>query len=347
MKARTKASGAFGAWHTVNIRGTDPATNFFAFDCGSPGILVGQETIGYIRDQRFELPPAGTAAAYTRGNYQIKNFVPYSATVEMALVERGTQGTFAFGRLNGGEWRLLFVENYSIMTGRLASQIQNSLAVQEYNRLATFDTRFAPAPLLQHSFASAVSPSDGAGQTESGGSGVAAETDGSLSISGGRLALSADGVGLCVFDVGTDDWVMHVNLRVYNGSPVSVILRYVDANNYLHAQIDSSADRMRLIEVVSGSAATLVDIALNPGATDTWNVADAEELYVTARSRGGTNLIVTVARGVLHDSYIESTTTRFGSSTKCGVRINKGVGVNSSQARNLSVWSQTQELPEF
>jgi len=347
MKAVTKASGAFGAWQTVNIRGTDAGTNFFAFDCGCPGVLVGQETIGYIRDQRFNLAPAGTSTAYTRGNYQIKNYVTYSSVVEIALVERAGQGTFAFGRLNSGEWRMLFVENYSTMTGRLASQLQNSVAIQEYNRLATFNTRFAPSPLLQHSFAAAISPSDGAGQTESGGSGIVAETSGSLTINSGRLTLSADGIGLCVFDVGTDDWVMHVNMRVYNGSPVSVILRYVDANNYLHAQIDSSADRMRLIEVVSGVSTTLNDIALNPGATDTWNVGDAEELYFTARSRDGSNLIVTVARGVLHDSYIESSTTRFGASTKCGVRINKGTGVNSSQARNLAVWSQTQELPTF
>jgi hypothetical protein len=150
-----------------------------------------------------------------------------------------------------------------------------------------------------------------------------------------------------VYDVGTTDWIGHVIQQVFDGSACGVVLRWVDSSNYIYCEINSSTDRILLIEVVAGVSTTLQNKPLNPGTLDTYDMPDGEINYVTFRSINGNKIIVNIAPGTPHDARIEFDTTRFANSEKCGVYISKGTGVSSATAEDLVIFTGTQTLPDF
>jgi len=346
VRATTKASGTFDGWDIFGLCGSNPSVNNWLLGNFDMGFMIHNVT-GDLRDRRGPWLKNSSGLNYDRGSYQHTSYMNgFSQTVEAAVIERRNAGSMGFIRINSGDWRFVYAENISTQSGRLCSAPRPPV-VNNYQRLTTAVTTFEPQVLVQHSFASAVGPSDGTGQDFTGGSGVAATQSGSVTITGSQLAMSADGTGIVVFPTGSSDYCMTVETFVYDGSPCGPVMRYVDANNFLYVTIDSTASQLKLIEKVAGSDTTLSTINLNPGTTDTWNVGE-QRIYWTVREYG-TKLIVNIVAegGSTHDAYIQTTSTRFASSQNCGVRITKGAGVNSATARNLIVYPATQTLPVF
>ena len=312
----------------------DSGTIYWASSGYGPAI-VSKESPGSLRSDDAFLTGRG---------YTWKANLTLSTLYEWCIIERPT-GSFSLMRVNSGSWRFVTFEKHSNLEGKIAFYATGGQAVSSINRLCTANTSFIPTPLVQHSFASVTSPSDGAGQSETGGSGVAATTAGSVTISGSTLQMSADGTGSVVFETGVTEVAVAADFTVYDGSPCGLILRYQDALNYLMVRLNSTANTMAIVEVVAGAETTLVsqDSNVSP---DFFDLADAADVMLQCHIDG--NLIRTwYYQGSLHKTYTEWTTTRFASATQAGVFVSKGSGVNSSKASNLVVFAQTQSIPEM
>ena len=322
------------------------ADGWWAYGVPVSGFLIHEGT-GTIRTSSYNHGVGLSVGVYQLPSYIEGNVAANNSIVELALYERGNAGGGVIGyvRLDSGPWKIVFLENLSATRGALSSRRGDGENIRAYKQMGTYDTDYQPTPLVQQSFATVIGPSDGTGNSETGGGSVTEIQSGSLAITASKLQMSADGAGLVVFDIGvSDNWIGHVTSTVYNGSPSAVILRYADASNYLYCDLNSTTDAMRLVEVVAGAATVLVTKAFGPGPTDNYDLPDGTTVYWTFRIFNAT-IHVTFERGALHDNYVTSTTTRFNTSTKCGVMVNKGAGVNSSTASNLIVFATTQDLP--
>jgi len=311
---------------------------------GSPSINAGfywheLPASGSLRDIRnYNTSPVS--------NFISKAIAPSGTPTECVLLERGVKGTAVIYNIADAGWVLGWVEDTSERRGVLSLLNSNGSSDNIINRILSCETDFSLVPLVQHSFASVVGPSDGAGQVESGGDGVAAESFGSTTITANRLSMSADGSGFAVFDCGESEWHMHVKMQVYDGSPCGVVLRWVDSANYLFVELDSTLDRLRIVEVVSGTPATLATQSFNPGPVDTHNVADGAEIQLNV-SVSEAKIIASLYPGALHDTYVQATSERFATATKCGAYVSKGAAVNSANARDMVVFARNQVLPVF
>jgi len=311
----------------------DSGTIYWATSIGGPTIKAS-ESPGSLRSDDAYLTGRG---------YTWKATLALSTLYEWCLIERPT-GSFSLMRVSGGDWRFISFEKHSNLAGKIAFYATGGQAVSSLNRLCTANTSFIPTPLIQHAFASVTGPSDGAGQSETGGSGVAATTAGSVTISGSTLQMSADGTGSVVFETGVTEVAVAADFTVYDGSPCGLVLRYQDASNYLFVRLNSTANTIALVEVVGGSETTLVSMDSITG--DSFDLANAASVMLQAHIDG--NLIrAFYYQGSLHRTYIEWTSTRFASATKAGVFVSKGAGVNSAKASNLVVFAQVQVVPEM
>lgn len=311
----------------------DSGTIYWASSGYGPAI-VAKESPGSLRSDD---------AFFTGRGYTWKANLTLSTFYEWCIIERPT-GSFSLMRVDSGSWKFISFEKHSNLAGKIAFYATGGQAVSSINRLCTANTSFIPTPLVQHSFASVTGPSDGSGQAETGGSGVAATTAGSVTISGSALQMSADGTGSVVFESGVTEVAVAADFTVYDGSPCGLILRYQDASNYLFVRLNSTANTIALVEVVGGSETTLVSMDSITG--DSFDLANAAAVMLQAHIDG--NLIrCWYYQGSLHKTYTEWTTTRFASATKAGVFVSKGAGVNSAKASNLVVFAQTQSIPEM
>lgn len=311
----------------------DSGTIYWASSIAGPTIKASESPGSLRSDDAF----------LTGRGYTWKANLTLSTLYEWCIIERPT-GSFSLMRVNSGSWKIITFEKHSNLAGKIAFYATGGQAVSSINRLCTANTSFIPTPLVQHSFAMVTGPSDGAGQAETGGSGVAATTAGSVTISGSALQMSADGTGSVVFESGVTEVAVAADFTVYDGSPCGLILRYQDASNYLFVRLNSTANTIALVEVVGGSETTLVSMDSITG--DSFDLANAAAVMLQAHIDG--NLIrCWYYQGSLHKTYTEWTTTRFASATKAGVFVSKGAGVNSSKASNLVVFSQTQSIPDM
>lgn len=301
----------FGLSQSANTNGV-----MWIFSIPITGCYMHEVSPGVLRNTgSYQSLPA-------HGNYSQKNVFTGDEDAELMLVERGAAGVMLFYRINSGSWRLFSLETVSTLPGKIKFHNQGAGAALKVYRLASARTTFSPIPIVQHSFESALSPSDGAGQLETGGSGITAETTGSVAVVSNRLAMSADGEGKVVWQAGTTDWVMSLKAQVYDGSPVGVVVRWIDANNYLYVEVDSTNDRIRLYEVVGGSQTTLVTASFNPGSLDTLDLVDGANIELTVKNNGD-SIIAVWHPGTLHDAFIQTTSTRFNTATKCGSIVKK------------------------
>ena len=313
----------------------DSGPTWWATYIGRPriNIKVGGPTSGSIRSDDGD-------SEFQGFSWQSK--ITENHSYEWAMIER-TSGTFSLLNIDGAGWRIITFEKASTTAGKMMAKNNNS-GVTAIDRMCTANTSFTVTPLVQHSFASVTGPSDGSGQSETGGSGLAATTAGSVTISGSALQMSADSTGSVVFETGETEIAIAADFTIYDGSPCGLILRYQDASNYLIVRINSTDNSIAIVEVVAGSETTLVILDSDTG-QDSYDLANAASTIVQAHIDG--NLIRARYYGPLHDGYVEWTTTRFAAATKAGVFVSKGSGVNSAKASNLVVFAQAQSLPEM
>lgn len=128
--------------------------------------------------------------------------------------------------------------------------------------------RWLPTPVISDGFGSSFGTTDGLGHAEgmtgglgSGGGGLAwAQPVGTWAVAGGVANASAlsGGSALATINSGKTDLMLTANLTVAGGT-AGIILRYVDANNYVEARHTGSNGQ--LVKVVAGVPTTLIDAA--------------------------------------------------------------------------------------
>lgn len=324
----------FQSFIPISLVGESPAANWWAVQEGQPGIVFkgGAAGFGDVRNV------TGTA----HGNYQKKSAVSAGKDYEWAIVER-TTGSMSLMRVDGGDWQIIWFEKTLTLAAKMHSRQIACAGVPTIDRMCTAETSWHPAPLVQHSFASATTPSDGDGQPETEGGGVTGTSVGAVTITGSALQMSADSEGFVHFDAGEASVSIGADLTVYNGSRVGIVFRVVDAANYLAAIVNSSNNTLRLVEVVAGVETTLVsqDSNLTP---DFYDLPDASAIYLTVHVEGNA-IRASYAPGALHLTFVETTATRFAGATGVGCLVSKGAGVSSSKAANLVAFANVQNVP--
>jgi len=324
----------FQSFIPIALVGESPAANWWALVEGYPGILFkgGAAGFGDLRN----------ITATTQGNYQKKAAVSAGKDYEWAIVER-TTGSMSLMRVDAGDWRIIWFEKTLTLAAKMHSRQTACAGVPTIDRMCTAETSWHPAPLVQHSFASATTPSDGLGQPETEGGGITGTSVGAVTITGSALQMSSDTEGFVWFPTGEADISIGADLTVYDGSRVGIVFRVVDSANYLAAVVNSTANTLSIIEVVAGTPTTLVsqDSNLTP---DFYDLPDASAIYLTVHVEGNA-IRASYAPGVLHNSFVETTTTRFAGATGVGCLVSKGTGVNSSKATNLVAFANVQSVP--
>ena len=328
------ATSDFQSFSPIALVGEYPASNFWAVMEGEPGIIYkgGSPGFGDVRN----------LTGATQGNYQKKSAVQQSGTYEWAIVER-TTGSMSLMRVNGGDWKVIWFEKALTLAAKMHVRNTACTGVPTIDRMATANTSWYPAPLVQHSFASATTPSDGLGQPETEGGGIAGTSVGDVTISGSALQMSTDTEGFVYFNAGQTGVSVGADLTVYDGSRVGIVFRVVDSANYMAAIVNSSNNTLRIVEVVAGVETTLVsqDSNLTP---DFYDLPDASSIYLTVHVDGN-NIRASYAPGGLHLTYVETTSSRFSTATNVGCLVSKGAGVNSSKATNLVAFKHVQDVP--
>lgn len=332
-KHTTGANTDLQSFIPISLVGESPAANWWALVEGEPGIVF-KNTPGPADVRNI----AGT----THGNYQKKGAVTNNATYEWAIVER-TTGSMSLMRVDAGDWKIIWFEKSLTLAGKMHSRQDTCAGVPTIDRMCTANTSWHPAPLVQHSFASATTPSDGLGQPETEGGGVTGTSVGAVTITASALQMSSDTEGFVHFDTGQTSVSVGADLTVYDGSRVGVVFRVVDSANYMAAIVNSSNNTLRIVEVVAGVETTLVsqDSNLTP---DFYDLPDASSIYLTVHVDGN-NIRASYAPGGLHLTYVETTSSRFSTATNVGCLVSKGAGVNSSKATNLVAFKHVQDVP--
>ena len=315
--------------------------NWWALNEGEPGILV--KTGGTKGDLR-------NCTLTTQGNYQWQQAMSASHTYEWALIERDGAGSFSLIREDGGDWRMIAFEKHTTLAGKIHWRNSGS-GFPSLDRLSTADTSFSPVPLVQHSFASAVTPSDGAGQLTAEatlGASIVGTSSGDITITASALQMDSDGEGFVFYETGETEVACSADFTVYDGSRCGMVVRAVDASNYIAVVVNSTANTISIIEVVAGSPATLASVDSN-ASPDFYDLADATAIRLRVHIDGDViraSYSDGVGGNLLHLGYAETSTTRFASATKAGVLVSKGAAVNSSKASNFVVFAQVQnDLP--
>jgi len=329
----TTASTDFQSFIPISLVGESPASNWWALQEGQPGIVFKNSSVpGDVRN----------VTGSTHGNYQRKGAVTASHVYRWAIVER-TIGSMSLMREDNGDWKIIWFEKVLTLAAKMHSRQNACGSVVAVDLMCTADTSWYPAPVLQHSFATSTTPSDGLGQPETEGGGIAGTSVGSVTISGSALQMSADTEGFVYFPTGEADISIAADLTVYDGSRVGIVFRVQDSANYLAAVVNSTANTLSIIEVVAGTPTTLVsqDSNLTP---DFYNLPDASAIYLTVHVEGNA-IRASYAPGSLHLTFVETTTTRFAGATGVGCLVSKGAGVNSSKATNLVAFANVQNVP--
>jgi hypothetical protein len=318
---------------------------FFAFSGGDPCVEYKNTTDpGDLRLGRYSQGVGATASGtFNDGNFTLKGGITRGHDYEFVLIERGSVGTIHWYRVDGGDWQLLGLEQISSATAFLKFENEGSIGTESMDRLVTANSGWLPTPLVQHSFASVVGTSDGAGQPESGGSGLVGTTSGDLTISSSKLAMNSDGTGIVLWESGqTDVTCWGRGTPVDGGSVVGLILRAVDTSNYLLARVNSATDVVSISKVVAGVETVLASINTNT-TPDFFDTPTATELQHVFHAFGN-QLRTVFAPGCLHQNYIAVTDSTFNTATKVGVLVAKGTGVASATMKDFVAFRGRQTL---
>lgn len=275
----------------------------------------------------------------SRGCFFRKSFWTESTTFEIALLEREGVGGAMLWK-NGSTWELLHLADFGSKPCRLLVS-QGTAAHGMYDRIATYETGWTLDPLVSDSFAradGAVGASDGDGQVEKGGAGVAPTITGSAAIASNFLTASSGTVTAIWESSETEQWVT-AKCTPVDGAVVGVICRAVDADNYWLAEIDSTNDKIELIEVTAGSRTVRVTSSISGDASP--GTVDSNTEYTVQISSIGTEIRAWIEGTVAtHNPFVTFASSTHQAGTKAGVRIVSGVKV-----RSFGVFKSLQSLP--
>lgn len=275
----------------------------------------------------------------SKGTFFRKLFWVESTTFEIAILEREGVGAVMLWK-NGASWQILHMADFGSKPCRLLVS-QGTAAHGVYDRIATYETGWTLDPIVSDSFVRAdgsVGASDGDGQTEKGGSGVTPTITGSAAIASNYLTASSGTITALWESSQTEQWVT-AKCTPVDGSAVGVICRAVDDANYWLAEIDSSADKIELIEVSSGTRTVRVTSSLSGDPTP--GTIDSGTEYTVQICSIGTEIRAWVEGTIsTHNPFVTYTSSTHQTATKAGVRI-----VSGAMARDFGVFSSLQSLP--
>lgn len=302
------------------------------------GTAPGNWVLRYVR----EGSTSGTFLAEAGDEYGL-NVDQY---VDMWIVERETQGAFLLYSIDGGPVELIYISDWATIDGKLGT-ITNGADDAKYDRMASADSDWLIAPFFAESFeradTSIIPASNGDGQPETAtGAALTPTVTGDVEIASNWLQMASDGSATVIYDGGETDVFLHCHGQVYDGSPLRLMVRYQDANNYYAVEYNSTNDTVYIIQRIAG-VETVVSSGQASGLLTADNGAtlnDAEEIGMLIRARGD-EIRVWYDHNptAVHEmSPIVRGVTNFLTATKFGVLVSKGSGVNSSRAKNLAAW---------
>ncbi len=218
---------------------------------------------------------------------------------------------------------------------------QGTAAHGIYDRVACYETGWALDPAVSDSFVRAdgsVGASDGDGQTEKGGAGVVPSVTGSAAIASNFL-IASSGTVTALWETGLGEAWVTAKCTPVDGSVVGVILRAVDDANYWLAEIDSSADKIELIEVTSGNRTVRVTSSISGDLTP--GTVDSGAEYTVQICSIGTEIRAWIeGTAATHNSFVTFTSSQHQNATKAGVRI-----VSGAKVRDFGAFSSLQPVP--
>ena len=222
------------------------------------------------------------------------------ATAYQFVIVMRTTGSYYF--IKGGaftNWTLMWVSS----TGATASGI---VTLANYNAVGTVDSiripdvLWLPQPAVFDGFSRANGPLGSSETTgpDSQGAPVRAWTAnvGTWAIAGNMATCSvlAGGIGITTVDTATVNVVMQGPIT-RAGNEVGIILRYVDADNYIRAIHDGT--NMKLIKRVATAETDVISVVVALGAGAAAVVADGTtfRLYLNDAQVGATSTIADAA----------------------------------------------------
>ena len=267
-------------------------------------------------------------------------------TYDYFIIERLAGGFII--RRDGGDYRLLYIDGFAGDNVDCCLQFRNGGGSQYMEQMAVAEIGYLPTPLASHSFSetdtSTIPVSDGAGSAETGGSGLTPTVSGDVRVAAQRLEMASDGSGYVVWETGRADVFASGKLTPVDGSPVALVIAYVDVDNMWLAEIDSSTELIKIIERTGGVETTRAtgNLATDPAP----GTIDAGTEYPVMFRRHGASLRAIIDETAsLHSSSITFASSAHAAATKCGVRVTKGTAVASSKARNIVVFPE--KLTDF
>lgn len=276
----------------------------------------------------------------SKGTFFRKLFWTESTTFELAILERESVGAVMLWK-NGATWQILHMADFGSKPCRLLVS-QGTAAHGVYDRIATYETGWTLDPIVSDSFvradSSTIGASDGDGQIEKGGAGVAPTVTGSAAIASNFLTASSGTTTLIWETSQTEQWVT-AKCTPVDGSVVGVILRAVDSANYWLAEIDSANDKIELIEVTSGTRTVRVTSSLSGDPTP--GTIDSGTEYTVQICSIGTEIRAWVeGTSSTHNPFVTFTSSTHQTATKAGVRI-----VSGAKVRDFGAFASIQSLP--
>lgn len=197
-----------------------------------------------------------TSPAIRYDNTVIGSLDNFSA-VQVVIVLR-TSGAFVFTKIIGDStWRLWYYSVVGTATP-LYPGITTYTAIASFDFLSVPQDLYTPQAVVSDSFNRATlgSVTDGAGCVEGGGAGVALvsqlgtwKTNSSTWLQPNVLS---GGVGILTTDCGVTDYLVSAKIRK-NAGTLGLVLRYVDANNYIYVYaLNDGAEKISVRKVVAG-----------------------------------------------------------------------------------------------
>lgn len=186
----------------------------------------------------------------------------FSATHEIAIPLR-TTGAHYLAKLSGSSnWLLYFVSTAGATTTLYPAITTSTTRGVDVDFLrGSPSPTWMPSPVVSDGFASAFGTSDGLGHAEgvatgigSGGGSVAwSQAIGTWTVGSGKANASAlsGGIANAVANSGKADVLAKAKLTISAGN-AGVIVRYVDASNYVYAYHNGASNQVTLRKVVAG-----------------------------------------------------------------------------------------------
>jgi len=279
----SRTSGRVMIWH-VTFAATDEHIRIGLDDQSPPTITTDEEIL------HFE----NTAKITYR--VDLVNVGAYAASAYACAMILRTQGGYVL--IKGGaytDWTLLWISSSSAV-GTLYPTVANYNAAPTIEWIRIPDELWLPTPLCYDTFTRA----DGAiGVSETVGpdsQSVAARTWNNrigttqIAINAASASALTGGIALATVDTGTADIIVGATL-VHAGDEVGVVLRYVDADNYIRAIHDGT--NCKLIKRVAAAETDVISavVALGAGAICVISDGTSFSLFLNGAKVGSTSTI--------------------------------------------------------